>query len=169
MTSVKFRCTVGKVLKMRAVLEIPKYQSHPWVNWEISNVGRITIIQNIIVQYYFCDIWPLPRKYAKINFPSQTQKLRWSNENLFDENDCNENSVLARTIDTLESVHFLWWYPHETIKALYYISEFKCSKTLDTRNQDLDHVYHTKYLRISVIRYWLLVLPCARITMYDRP
>ena len=36
-----------------AVLEICKYQRHPSVHWESSNIGQITLIQNIIGQYYF--------------------------------------------------------------------------------------------------------------------
>ena len=37
----------------------------------------------------------------------------------------------------------LWSYLHEAIKALYYVSEFKCSK--DIRHHTRNHVYHTKY------------------------
>ena len=81
------------------------------------------------------------RKKCKNQFPITKRKLCSFNDICFDENDCNENSVfswtywdLARTNKTLESVHFIWRYIHETSKALYYVFEFKCSKVL--KNQE---------------------------------
>ena len=124
----------------------------------------------VTILTYTKNIWPLPCKCVKINFPSQTQKLHCSNKNCFDDNDCNETSVFswtyrdpARTNDTLESVHFLWWYSNETIKTLYYVSEFKSSKDIRHQKPVLGLCLLYQILAISMLRYWLMVLPCARI------
>ena len=34
--------------------KICKYQGHPLVNWKNSKVAQLSLIWNIIVQYYFC-------------------------------------------------------------------------------------------------------------------
>ena len=61
-----------------AVLEISKYQRHPWVHWESSNIGRITPIWNIIVQYYFWSIRLLHFLCFKICFPIDNHCKRWN-------------------------------------------------------------------------------------------
>ena len=54
------------------LLEIFEYHRHPYVNWKNSNVGWISLIQNIkIVKYYFLDIYIgylfiLPKKISHI-------------------------------------------------------------------------------------------------------
>ena len=95
------------------------------------------------------------RKMCKNQFPITKWNLRWSNEICFYENDCNENSVflwtycdLDRTNETAESVHFIWWYFHKTIKALYYVFEFKCSKVIRIKKPGLGPCLSYKILRI---------------------
>ena len=127
----------------------------------------------ILLTLHVLNIWLVPRKCAKIDFPSQTQKLCSSNKNRFDKNVYNENvefswisRLIAKTRDTVKSVHFLWWYPHEAIKALYYVSEFKCLKDIRHQKPVLGPCLSYKILRISLLN-WLMVLPCARISMID--
>ena len=96
---------------------------------------------------------------CKNRFPITNWMQCWSNKNYFDENDCNKNLLfswtyldLARTNETLESVHFIWWYFHETIKALCYVFEFKCSKVIRNQKPGLEPCLSYKILRTSLLR-----------------
>ena len=52
-------------------------------------------------------------------------------------------------------IHLIWWYIHETSKALYYVFEFKCSKVLRSKKPGLGPCLSYKILRISMLRSWL--------------
>ena len=126
---------MGYPLPVRTGWDTPCQETEQQSQWAHSE----NILKSWVCEPGRIQIWPLPHKCAKINFPSQTWKLHWSNENWFDENDCNKNSV------------FSWMY----MDLAMYLN-LNAQKTLDTRNQDLDHIYHTKYweFQCSDTGYW---------------
>ena len=92
--------------KCCAVLEICKYHRDPWVHWESSNVGRITLILNIIVQYYFWDMCLLQFLSFKICFHIENHCKRL--------NEFSDLPKITRIFWTLRRVFLLQTAPLKT-------------------------------------------------------
>ena len=111
------------------------------------------------------DIWPVLRKCAKIDFPSWTRKLRWSNKNWFDENDCNENSEFSWTTVMLtepmrhQNLYISYGDTFMKQSKLCTMYEFKCSKDIRHQKPGLGPCLSYKIMRISMLRYWLWWYP----------